>query len=154
MANTVATFEAQVKARQDAFLLLYAELGNVSEAATTLGFTASCARLWVKDDSYGFAERFRAAHLEYGDFLRSLARKRLANPSGHVGGDILLIAGIAAHGNPEWRIQPGQAPQGSTRIQVTQIIINAPGSQPLAPVTESRILDIPGIPSIDTPDAA
>lgn len=137
-----ATFDAQTRARQEAFLPLYAQLGNVTEAAATLGLTSECAYRWVREDVQGFKARFELAHRAYGDYLRSLARQRLANPSGHVGGDILLIAGIAAHGNPEWRIERGQQ-QGVTKVQVTQIIINAPG-QPRQ-VVEAQVVDVPSL---------
>ena len=161
MYNTMATFEAKVRARQDAFLPLYAKLGNVSETAETLGMTAACVRRWVGQDAYGFAERFRAAHVQYGDYLRSIARKRLEQPSGHVGGDILLLAGIAAHGNPEWRVERGQQ-SAPARVQVTQIIINAPpgASSITLPTIDAEVRDeldassTAPHPQVPSPDAS
>lgn len=148
-----ATYDLQVKARQDAFLEAYASLGNITDAATAVGISRESVRLWTRDNDLGFKDRFTEANQAYGDYLRGLARKRLENPSGHVGGDILLIAGIAAHGNPEWRIQQDRGNTSTTKVQVTTVVIHAPpGADPrVIEALQSQVSIAPPEPDAQQP---
>ena len=147
-----ATFDLQIRERQDAFLEAYASLGNTTEAASAAGIHRETVRLWRRDNDLGFNERFIEANHAYGDYLKSLARQRLANPSGHVGGDILLIAGIAAHGNPEWRSYDTRS-GGVVRAPVVQIVINAPGQRTeLQHVVDAQVILPAEGPALDADD--
>lgn len=100
-----ATYDAKTLVLQDAFLLAFAKLGNISEAAVVSGVTPKTAYQWLREDTLGIRERAELAHREYGDWLEQVTRKRLEEPqyNGRIGSDVLLIASHNAHNPERWR---------------------------------------------------
>jgi hypothetical protein len=101
-----ATYDAKTLARQDAFLIAYAKLGNVSEAAHAVpNLHPETAYEWIREDTLGIRDRYQVAHREYADWLEATVRKRLEEPqfNGRLGSDVLLIAANNAHNPERWR---------------------------------------------------
>ena len=100
-----ATYDRRTKQRQNRFLVERAKCGVTSEAAKKAGIGVHVVQDWAREDTLGFASRYDEAREVFGDYLKALAYKRLANPEKGVGGDILMISAISANGSPEWRQQ-------------------------------------------------
>ena len=127
-----ASMDAATLQRQDAFLAAYPRFGTVCHACEAVGIDRESVRWWRKNDVLGFAERFQAAHEAYADYLEHLAHQRVTSPGPRTGSDLLLIAMLNANKPDKWRRDT--LPVAAQRVQVTHIVINAPGQ---AAVTES-----------------
>ena len=100
-----ATYDETTRISQDRFLKEYREVGNISEAASIAGINGLSPYIWRRENVLGFHQRFLDAREEYADYLESLARKRVENPSfnGRIGSDVLLIAQLNAKRPGEYR---------------------------------------------------
>lgn len=133
-----ASMDQATLTRQNAFLAAYPDFGTISHACQAVGIDRESVRWWRRNDILGFADRFTAAQEAYGDYLENLAHQRVTTPGARTGSDILLIAMLNANRPDKWRRDPNPAPQ---RVQVTQIIINAPGQA--ARIVEAQVTELP-----------
>ena len=122
-------YDRRTRERQHRFLKSYAELGNDTAACKASKVNIDTVRRWYLADTLGFNASRAEAEVGYADFLADLAHKRLVNPEKGVGSDILLIAGLGAHGRPEWR-QQTVILNDDTPIKVLQMLKEMAGNSP------------------------
>jgi len=103
-----AAIDAQVAARQKAFLEAFPKVGTISgtvkamaDAASALGITANMVSLWKRDNTQSFREKFETVQLEFSEYLEDVALTRVINakPNDKMGSDVLLITLLNAN-NP------------------------------------------------------
>lgn len=90
-----ATYDAQILARQEAFLVAFSKAGNIGQAARAVGISYQAVRDWRKDDDLGFRSRYEVAHEEFADHLEQLACEKIETLSPRH--DVLHIAMLNAH---------------------------------------------------------
>ncbi len=93
-----------VKARQDFFLTLYAELGSIRAAAKEMGLNRRTVNRWVKGNVQGFKERFEESKHNFREMLQDLAVNRVKE-QGAKDNPILLITLLNAHWGEKYRPQ-------------------------------------------------
>ena len=93
-----------VKARQDFFMTLYAELGSIRAAVKEMGLNRRTVNRWMKDDVQGFKERFEEAKHNFREMLQDLAVNRVKD-QGPKDNPILLITLLNAHWADKYRPQ-------------------------------------------------
>jgi len=93
-----------VKARQDFFMTLYAELGSIRAAVKEMGLNRRTVNRWMKDDVQGFKERFEEAKYNFREMLQDLAVNRVKE-QGAKDNPILLITLLNAHWADKYRPQ-------------------------------------------------
>ncbi len=93
-----------VKARQDFFMTLYAELGSIRAAVKEMGLNRRTVNRWMKDDVQGFKERFEEAKHNFREMLQDLAVNRVKE-QGAKDNPILLITLLNAHWADKYRPQ-------------------------------------------------
>ena len=100
-----ATYDETTRLNQNRFLEHYSKVGNIEEAAALAGIHWEPTYTWRRENTLGFHARFLLARERYADYLESLARKRVENPSfnGRIGSDVLLIAQLNAKRPGEYR---------------------------------------------------
>lgn len=100
-----ATYDEKTRLTQLRFLERYQALGNISEACAFTNVHQTTVDKWRRLDVQGFYQRFINAREIYADYLESIARKRIENPSfnGRIGSDVLLIAQLNAKRPSEYR---------------------------------------------------
>jgi len=86
----------QRRHRMSAFLGAYAECGTIRKACSVVGVDRKTVYNWIRGDVEGFKELFELANHSYRESLEDLARKRLRNPTGNRGSDVLLILQLNA----------------------------------------------------------
>ena len=122
-------YDRRTRERQRRFLKCYAELGNDTAACIASKVNIDTVRRWQLDDILGFNASRAEAERGYADFLADIAHKRLQHPEKGVGSDILLIAGLGAHGRPEWR-QQTVILNDDTPIKVLEMLKEMAGNSP------------------------
>lgn len=135
-----ATYDAQVQARQQAFLAAYGTLGNQTEAAFVIGVHRETVRCWLRDDDFSFRERFQEAQEVFADYLEQMARKKVERMDSK---DNLLHM-MLLNGNRPTKYRPTQQQNGGN-VTITQIIINPPRDR--AVVTKAASYQV--LPSAD-----
>lgn len=101
-----ATYDAKTLAHQDAFLLAFAKLGTISSASHAAQISEyETVRLWLRDNTLGFKERYAIAQLQFAEYLETVALERVETPTnnGRTGSDVLLIAMLNANHPTKWR---------------------------------------------------
>jgi len=93
-----------VKARQDFFMTLYAELGSIRAAAKEMGINRKTVNRWIKGDVQGFKERFEESKYDFREMLQDLAVNRVKEQSPK-DNPVLLIALLNAHWAEKYRPQ-------------------------------------------------
>ena len=93
-----------VKARQDFFMTLYAELGSIRAAVKEMGLNRRTVNRWMKDDVQGFKERFEEAKFNFREMLQDIAVNRVKE-QGSKDNPVLLIALLNAHWADKYRPQ-------------------------------------------------
>ena len=93
-----------VKARQDFFMTLYAELGSIRAAVKEMGLNRRTVNRWIKGDVQGFKERFEEAKHNFREMLQDLAVNRVKE-RGSKDNPILLITLLNAHWGEKYRPQ-------------------------------------------------
>ena len=93
-----------VKARQDFFMTLYAELGSIRAAVKEMGLNRRTVNRWIKGDVQGFKERFEEAKHNFREMLQDLAVNRVKE-QGSKDNPILLITLLNAHWGEKYRPQ-------------------------------------------------
>jgi len=93
-----------IKARQDTFLLLYAEVGSIRAASAELGINRRTPLRWVEGDVQGFKERFADAKHNFREMLQDLAVSRVKD-QGPRDNPVLLITLLNAHWSEKYRPQ-------------------------------------------------
>ena len=93
-----------VKARQDFFMTLYAELGSIRAAAKEMGINRKTVNRWIKGDVQGFKERFEESKHDFREMLQDLAVNRVKD-QGPRDNPVLLIALLNAHWGEKYRPQ-------------------------------------------------
>ena len=93
-----------VKARQDFFMTLYAELGSIRAAAKEMGINRKTVNRWIKGDVQGFKERFEESKYDFREMLQDLAVNRVKEQSPR-DNPVLLIALLNAHWAEKYRPQ-------------------------------------------------
>jgi len=93
---TLSTTHKRIYDTQEHFLKMYARCGTILNAAKATGISRPTVYAWQKQDTLGFAERFREARVVYRESLEDLAMSRLENPKGNQGSDLLLMAMLNA----------------------------------------------------------
>lgn len=138
-----ATYDAHMAQRQDRFLAVYAEFGNIPEAALVSNVSDETVRLWERDNDLGFAQRFQRAKRAYAEYLEQLARKRVQAPSfnGRIGSDVLLLGLLNANWPEKYR--PNVTITHDLGRRVMDLIAKAQARDELA---EGRVVeaDTPG----------
>jgi len=99
------TFRAKLEASQTAFLAAYANTGNIREAAEAVGISSAAVAGWITDNKLDFVPKYRHAQREYANYLESLARKRVENPTfnGRIGSDVLMLGLLNANWPEKYR---------------------------------------------------
>ena len=93
-----------VKARQDFFMTLYAELGSIRAASKEMGINRKTVNRWIKGDVQGFRERFEESKYDFREMLQDLAVNRVKEQSPK-DNPVLLIALLNAHWSEKYRPQ-------------------------------------------------
>jgi hypothetical protein len=100
--------DAQVAAKQKAFLEAFPRTGTISgtiramgDVAQTLGLTPRTVSGWKSENIQSFREKFEAVQLEFSEYLEDVALTRVINakPTDKMGSDLLLITLLNAN-NP------------------------------------------------------
>jgi len=92
-------YSARTRASQRAFLEAYKVAGTVTAACAAVGRGCSlqAVRNWDRDNVLGFSVAYSDARAAWADFLEELAYKRVIQPDGTKGSDLLLITLLNAH---------------------------------------------------------
>tara|TARA_Y100000401_G_scaffold115888_1_gene120443 strand:- start:1328 stop:1804 length:477 start_codon:yes stop_codon:yes gene_type:complete len=93
-----------IKARQDAFLALYAEVGSIRAASKELGVNRRTPMRWIENNVQGFKERFEDAKHNFREMLQDLAVSRVKD-QGPKDNPVLLITLLNAHWADKYRPQ-------------------------------------------------
>ena len=93
-----------VKARQDFFMTLYAELGSIRAAFKEMGLNRRTVNRWMKDDVQVLKKRFEEAKHNFREMLQDLAVNRVKE-QGAKDNPILLITLLNAHWADKYRPQ-------------------------------------------------
>jgi hypothetical protein len=68
-----------VRARQDAFLVAFGEVGSIRSAASAAGVGRSTVSDWISKDIQGFRMRMEAARHVFREYLQDMAFERVKN---------------------------------------------------------------------------
>jgi hypothetical protein len=82
--------------RMDRWEIAFAEKGTVSSACLIAGINRTTIYNWQHADTYGFRSRWENARESYADNLEELMHKRLHDPEGNRGSDVLLMFNLKA----------------------------------------------------------
>ena len=97
--NLIDALDTQAKhslEKQDRFLKLFAQHGNVAQTAAGCGVGRSTIYAWERDDYLSFAKRWEQARHAYREAAEAQMDARLADPTGNRGSDILLMFKLKA----------------------------------------------------------
>ncbi len=99
------TVKNQVLMHQTGFLASFAECGTILKAAAHSGMSRMQVYRWTTEDKYGFNARMAVARGTFLDRLEDIAFERILHPStnGKIGGDVLVITMLNAHGPEKYR---------------------------------------------------
>ena len=91
-----------VKARQDAFLVAYGEVGSIRAACRAAEMGRSTVDQWVRQDAQGFRGRFAVAKEMFREYLQDLAVGRIMEQKPN-DNPILLVTLLNAHWPEKYR---------------------------------------------------
>jgi hypothetical protein len=91
-----------VRARQDAFIAAYGEVGSVRAACDASGVGRSTIATWQKNDAHGFRAKYATAKELFREYLQDLAVDRVKNQKPN-DNPVLLITLLNAHWNEKYR---------------------------------------------------
>ena len=85
----------ETKAKQDAFLTAYGELGTITYACKAVGISRSTYYNWLENNLYNFKEKQAVAHEIFGESIRNIALERI-KLQGPKDNPVLLMAFLNA----------------------------------------------------------
>lgn len=131
-----SALQKETLVRQRAFLAAYATCGTVTAASDTAGIHQFTVRRWRAGDVFGFRDRMEKAHEAYGDHLEDEMHRRIFDPEGNRGSDILLIFDLKAAKPDKYRenVQPTDDHAKQVWDKLMEMVR---GSAPHAPETET-----------------
>ena len=91
-----------VRARQDAFIAAYGEVGSVRAACDASGVGRSTIATWQKNDAHGFRAKYATAKELFREYLQDLAVDRVKNQKPN-DNPVLLITLLNAHWSELYR---------------------------------------------------
>jgi hypothetical protein len=135
-----AAYSARTQGLQAAFLAAYSKAGTVTAACAAVpgGLSLQAVRNWDQGDVLGFSAAYADAREAWADYLEDLAYKRVANPEGSKGSDILLIALLNAH-------KPAKYRQQAVQLEVGPRVLDALRAAQARDSAQGVELDGPGV---------
>jgi hypothetical protein len=89
--------------RQELFLSAYEQLGMISKAAHAVNVPVATVEGWQHKDTHGFNKRLEAARQIYVESWEEEMDRRLADPKGNRGSDVLLMFKLKAEKPEKYR---------------------------------------------------
>jgi hypothetical protein len=102
--------------RQIAFLMAFEEHGTILHACRAIGIARRTVELWRDHDALGFNARFELAHQQRRDVLEQMVYRRLEDPQGNRGSDILLMFANKGLNPAKWATMAPASDSGSKEL--------------------------------------
>jgi hypothetical protein len=99
----------------------YRRSGKVGQAAVAVGLTRWAHDNWMRNDSFGYRDRFKLAHSEYCETIENMMDQRLAEPSGNRGSDVLLMFKMKAEMPEKYREQVAIVDTAATKAVLDEL---------------------------------
>ncbi len=143
--GTLSPGEQRLWESQTAFLGEFVKLGTVKAGAESVGITRQGVEYWSQHDCLGFQDRYRQAKQDRRDHAeREFVLKRLENPKGNYGTDVLAIAYMNRIDPDNWnrgiKVTHDVPNELIAQLQRLQALEPVPAPKELGPGTETEVM--------------